>query len=67
MKLYIEEGVDLLFVGEELVKFIGPELVQQAKEKLHVIRTHLKAAQDRQKKQADVRRRELEFQVGLFS
>ncbi|WVZ70158.1 hypothetical protein U9M48_018846 [Paspalum notatum var. saurae] len=47
-------------------KMIGPDLVQQAEEKIQIIRTHLKSAQDRQKKQADVRRRKLEFQVGDF-
>ncbi|WVZ87966.1 hypothetical protein U9M48_034537 [Paspalum notatum var. saurae] len=47
-------------------KMIGPDLVQQAEEKIQIIRTHLKSAQDRQKKQTDVRRRKLEFQVGDF-
>ncbi|WVZ64352.1 LOW QUALITY PROTEIN: hypothetical protein U9M48_013885 [Paspalum notatum var. saurae] len=47
-------------------KMIGPDLVQQAEEKIQIIRSHLKSAQDRQKKQDDVRRRKLEFQVGDF-
>jgi hypothetical protein len=54
--LYWEE------VGER--KLIGPDLVEQAIEKVRKIRDHLKVAQSRQKSYADVRRRPLEFQVG---
>jgi ribosomal protein L21E len=49
-------------VGER--KYIGPELVQQAEEKLRIIRNHLTAAQNRQKKQADLKRREIQFEKG---
>ena len=42
---------------------IGPELVHYAMEKVKLIRDRLKTAQSRQKSYADVRRRELEFQV----
>ena len=49
-------------IGER--KYIGPELVQQAEEKLRVVREHLTAAQNRQKKQADTKWREVEFQEG---
>ena len=43
---------------------ISPELVQEAKEKIRVIRDRLLAAQSRQKSYAYHRRRPLEFQVG---
>ncbi|WMV45489.1 hypothetical protein MTR67_038874 [Solanum verrucosum] len=46
-------------VGE--VTLIGLELVQQAMEKVWLIREKLKMAQSRQKSYADVRRRDLEF------
>ncbi|KAK1431950.1 hypothetical protein QVD17_08769 [Tagetes erecta] len=40
------------------------EIVQETIEKIDLIRSHLKAAQDRQKSYADKRRRSIEFQVG---
>ena len=46
------------------VVIVGPELLQEASEKVQLIRQRMKAAQDRQKSYADTRRRELEFQVG---
>ncbi|GKV48698.1 hypothetical protein SLEP1_g55501 [Rubroshorea leprosula] len=49
-------------VGER--SLLGPELVQQATEKVHLIREHLRVAQSRQKSYADNRRRDLEFAVG---
>ncbi|XP_070043273.1 uncharacterized protein [Nicotiana tomentosiformis] len=49
-------------VGE--TKLVGPELVQQAVEKIKLIRERLLAAQSRQKSYADNRRRDLKFQVG---
>ena len=51
-------------IGER--KYLGPDLVQQAEEKLRIIREHLKAAQSRQKTQADKKRREVEFKAGDF-
>ncbi|WMV45656.1 hypothetical protein MTR67_039041 [Solanum verrucosum] len=48
-------------VGE--VALIGPELVHEVMEKVHLIRERLKTAQSRQKSYADVRRRDLEFDV----
>ena len=42
---------------------IGPNLVLYAMEKVQLIRYRLKIAQSRQNSYADVRRRELEFQV----
>ena len=46
-------------VGEK--KLIGPELVQDARDKIYLIKRRLKAAQDRQKRWTDRKRRELEF------
>ena len=43
---------------------LGPEMIQQTVEKVKLIRKRMQAAQNRQKSYADVRRRELEFQVG---
>ena len=43
---------------------LGPELVQQAIDKIQVFIERIKAAQDRYKSYADMRRRPLEFQVG---
>ncbi|EOX99963.1 Uncharacterized protein TCM_009073 [Theobroma cacao] len=51
-----------LEVGER--KLLGPELVQDATEKIHIIRQRMLTAQSRQKSYADNRRRDLEFQVG---
>ena len=44
-------------------KLLGPEIVQTTVDKVNVIRTRLKAAQDRQKSYADKRRKDLEFEV----
>ncbi|XP_070010131.1 uncharacterized protein [Nicotiana sylvestris] len=48
-------------VGE--VELLGPDLVHHAMEKVKVIQERMKTAQSRQKSYANVRRRELEFQV----
>ncbi|KAH0689255.1 hypothetical protein KY289_016613 [Solanum tuberosum] len=48
-------------VGEEAL--IGPDSVLDAMEKVQLIRDRLKTAQSRQKSYAEVRKRELEFQV----
>ncbi|XP_077237181.1 uncharacterized protein LOC143878846 [Tasmannia lanceolata] len=45
-------------------KLWGPDLVQQAVDKIQLIRENLHATQSRQKSYADVKRRELEFQIG---
>jgi len=42
----------------------GAELVHVTTEKVKTIRDRIKVAYDRQKKNADVRRRSLEFSVG---
>ena len=44
----------------------GPELVQETIEKVAVIRQRMKEAQDRQKSWADLRRKDVEFEVGDF-
>ena len=44
-------------------ELLGPNLVQQAMEKVKLIRDRLRIAQSRQKSYADVRRRDLEFDV----
>lgn len=49
-------------VGED--KMLGPNFVHQTMEKVNVIQDRLKAAQSHQKSYVDVRRRELEFNVG---
>ncbi|WMV37183.1 hypothetical protein MTR67_030568 [Solanum verrucosum] len=48
-------------VGE--VALIGPDSIHFVMEKVQLIRDRLKTAQSCQKSYADVRRRELEFQV----
>jgi ribosomal protein L21E len=49
-------------IGERAV--LEPDWVQQTTERIAEIRKHMLAAQSRQKSYADVRRRELEFEVG---
>ncbi|CAN4106287.1 unnamed protein product [Withania somnifera] len=49
-------------VGETIL--LGPDLVQQAMEKVKVIQQRLKTAQSRHKSYADARRRGLEFSIG---
>ena len=48
--------------GDRLV--LGPDMIMEASEKVEEIRKKMKIAQDRQKKYADRRRRDLEFSVG---
>ncbi|WVZ64524.1 hypothetical protein U9M48_014026 [Paspalum notatum var. saurae] len=49
-------------VGEKSV--LGPDWVQKTSERVVEIRQHMLTAQSRQKSYADIRRRDLEFQVG---
>ncbi|GJW26924.1 putative reverse transcriptase domain-containing protein [Tanacetum coccineum] len=49
-------------IGES--RLIGPELVQETTDKVVLIKERLKAARDRQKSYADIRRKPLEFEVG---
>ena len=45
-------------------KLIGPDIVKDTEEKVQVIRQRLKAARDRQKSYDDLKRREIEYEVG---
>ena len=45
-------------------KVIGPDIVKDTEEKVQVIRQRLKAANDRQKSYADLKRRDIEYEVG---
>ena len=45
-------------------KLIGPDLVKDTEEKVQVIRQRLKAASDRQKSYANLKRRDIEYNVG---
>ncbi|WOG92409.1 hypothetical protein DCAR_0311675 [Daucus carota subsp. sativus] len=49
-------------VGER--KILGSELVQQTKDVIQLIQKRLVAAQDRQRKYADLHRKNIEFEVG---
>ncbi|KAA0050678.1 pol protein [Cucumis melo var. makuwa] len=49
-------------VGEQ--RLMGPELVQSTNEAIQKIRSRMQTAQSRQKSYADVRRNDLEFDVG---
>ena len=49
-------------VGER--KILGPELVQQTKEVIKVIQKRLESAQDRQRKNADLHRKDIEIEIG---
>jgi hypothetical protein len=49
-------------VGER--KMLGPEMVQQTKDAIDLIRGRLVAAQDRQKKYADLARKDKEYEEG---
>jgi hypothetical protein len=47
-------------------EIFGPDLVNEAEEKVKIIRNNLKAAQSRQKSYADKRRKPIQFEVGDF-
>ncbi|KAG8490738.1 hypothetical protein CXB51_013960 [Gossypium anomalum] len=51
-------------LGERRV--LGPELVSETEDKVRLIRDRLKAASDRQKSYADLKRYEIEYSVGDF-
>ena len=53
-------------IGErsELSTALGPEMTQKMIEDVRLIRSRMKQAQDRQKSYADLKRKEVEFQVG---
>ncbi|XP_074289056.1 uncharacterized protein LOC141614198 [Silene latifolia] len=43
---------------------LGPEMIQETVEQVHIIRHKMRAAQDRQKSYADLKRSDIEFAVG---
>ncbi|XP_052486502.1 uncharacterized protein LOC128041175 [Gossypium raimondii] len=45
-------------------KLVGVDLIRETEEKVRIIRDCLKAASDRQKSYADLKRRDIEFSVG---
>jgi hypothetical protein len=47
-------------------KVFAPDILQEAKKKVHMVRENLRVAQSRQKSYADHRRTELSFEVGEF-
>ncbi|KAA3474134.1 DNA/RNA polymerases superfamily protein [Gossypium australe] len=49
-------------LGERQV--LGPELVTETEDKVKIIRARLKEASDRQKSYADLKRKDMEFEVG---
>ncbi|KAL8120055.1 hypothetical protein AgCh_017258 [Apium graveolens] len=52
------------FKGEK--KVLGPELVQQTRDAIVLIGKRLEAAQDRQKKYADLHRKDMDFEIGAL-
>jgi transposase InsO family protein len=50
--------------GERQV--FGPDILLEAEENIKMVRENLKAAQSRQRSYADIRRRELSFEVGYY-
>jgi hypothetical protein len=47
-------------------RFFRPDILQEAKKQVHMVREDLRVAQSRYKSYADHRRRELSFEVGDF-
>ena len=45
-------------------KMIGPDIVKYTKEKVQVIQKRLKPTSDRRKSYADLKRRDIEYEVG---
>ena len=45
-------------------KIIGPDLIQETEEKVKMIRERLKVATDRQKSYADMRRKDIRYEIG---
>ncbi|KAL5865850.1 hypothetical protein ACOSQ3_003364 [Xanthoceras sorbifolium] len=49
-------------LGED--RLVGPDLIRQTEEKVKIIKDRLKIASDRQKSYADLKRKEIEYDVG---
>jgi hypothetical protein len=62
LRCCIVEGVRLRCFGVRL----APNILQEAKKQVHMVRENLRVAQSRQKSYVDHRRRELSFEVGDF-
>ncbi|KAJ8755277.1 hypothetical protein K2173_019075 [Erythroxylum novogranatense] len=63
--LYGRQCRSPLYWDEEGVRMIeGPELIQDTVDKVKLIRSRIKAAQDRQKSYVDQHQREMEYSVG---
>ena len=45
-------------------KVIGPDLIQETEEKVKMIRERLKVATDRQKSYADIKRKDMRYEIG---
>ena len=45
-------------------KVIGPDLIQETEEKVKMIRERLKVAKDRQKSYADMKRKDIRYEIG---
>ncbi len=43
---------------------MGPNLVKQTEEKVKLVKANLKVVSDRQKSYADLRRKDIEYEVG---
>ena len=69
MKLYIDESVNPLCVGNELgeMSLSGLDLVRQTTKQVKKIRDNILIAQSRQKSYADTRRKLLKFQGGDYA
>ena len=52
-------------IGER--QLFGPDVIQEAEDKVRIIREHLKAAQSRQKAYYEKKHRGVEFKVGEFA
>ena len=48
----------------ERKKVIGPDLIQETEEKVKMIRERLKVANDRQKSYADMKRKDIRYEIG---
>ena len=45
-------------------KVIDPDLIQETKDKVKMIRARLKVAADRQKSYADLKRKDIQYEIG---
>ncbi|XP_052490460.1 uncharacterized protein LOC128042965 [Gossypium raimondii] len=64
----VRKGCEAFLAYTELgeLRVMGPELVLETKDKVRLIRDHLKMPSDRHKSYAGLKRREIEYSVGDF-